>query len=138
MKNTNEKNISFVILTYNHWDLCHQILFDLYEFNRDVLEVLVVNNGSTDVEYYQGMEWWRKSKMLPLRILELDENIGFIRGCNAGVRASRGDIVILLSNDVRIRENITNKIVDVLSKSKSIVGGKYYLQSTGWNDFEEK
>lgn len=130
--------ISIVIPTYNHWNLCHQLLFDLYEFNQDVMEVLVINNGSTEIDYFQGVGWWKETKMLPLRILELEENVGFIRACNAGVRASKGDIIILVSNDVRIRENITNRISDILSKSMSIVGGKYYLQSTGWNDFGDK
>lgn len=130
--------ISFVIPSYNKWGLLHQLLFDIYQFNRDVFEVLVINNGSTDLEYFQGLEWWRNSKMLPIHVLELEENIGFLRACNAGVRASKGNMVILVSNDVRITENITNKITETLTKSKSIIGGKYYLQSTGWNDFGDK
>lgn len=128
--------ISIVIPTFNKWELAHQLLFDLYQFNRDVYEVLIINNGSTELDYFQGLEWWRENKMLSLRVLEMEENVGFLRACNAGVRAAKGDVIILVSNDVRIKENITKNILDILSKSKSIIGGKYYLSSTGWNEFD--
>ena len=63
-------------------------------------EVMVVDNGSTDdsVEYVQ--------KHFPeVRILALPENRGFAEGNNAGVRAAKHDVAILLNNDMVVDPN---------------------------------
>lgn len=57
-------------------------------------EVVVVDNGSTD-------------RSIPLihdcfptvRVVENRQNEGFAAGCNIGIRASRGDVIVLLNND---------------------------------------
>lgn len=129
--------VSVVIPYYNHWGLTHQALFDLYSHCREnIYEVILVNDGSTEKESYLGLEWWKESKMLPIRVLDMEENVGFLKASNAGIRKAKGDIVILLSNDVRVQENIITKIEKILDDDPaSLVGGKLYTQSTGWNKF---
>jgi GT2 family glycosyltransferase len=129
--------ISIVIPTFNHWILLHQILFDLYTNCSKADEVLVVNNGSTDLECTTGMDWWVQSKMLPIEEVKIEKNVGFLRAANIGVREAKGDVVILISNDVRVQCDL----VDIVSKSvndKTIVGGVLYDRSTGWNEFNGK
>src|SRR3972149_7070947 len=61
---------------------------------RRAFEVIVADNASTD-------------DSLPLlardypevRVIRLDRNLGFTGACNAGLRAARGDYLILLKND---------------------------------------
>lgn len=131
---------SIVIPYYNHWELTHQALFDLYSHCREsIYEVVLVNDGSTEIMSYDGLEWWKKNKMLPIRVLDMEENVGFLRASNAGIRKASGDIVVLLSNDVRVQENIITKIEKILEDDPaSLIGGRLYTESTGWNKFGDK
>ena len=57
-------------------------------------EVIVVDNASTD-----GSRALLQRDYPEVRLLALERNRGFAGGVNAGIRASRGEIVALLNND---------------------------------------
>lgn len=132
------KTVSVVIPCFNRWDLCHALLFDLYNFNRDVSEVVVVDDASTDPEVLDGFQWWTGTKMLPVSWIELSQNVGFLRACNKGVEETHGDIVLLISTDVQIRRPILDEVRRVLENMKCIVGGRLLDYPTGWNNFKGK
>jgi O-antigen biosynthesis protein len=60
-------------------------------------EIIVVDNGSTD-----GSAQWITENYPEVRVLTLPENLGFGGGSNAGIRAARNDIVVLLNSDMRV------------------------------------
>jgi len=130
--------LSVVIPVYNHWNLTHQVLFDLYKTCRSSIEeVLVVNDASTDDDVYVGLQWWKKQGMLPLKVLNLKKNHMFLKAVNRGVNETSGDIVIILSNDVRIWGNFCSAAKDVLSTfSDDMIGGRLLDFDTGWNVFD--
>jgi GT2 family glycosyltransferase len=130
-------NISVVIPTYDKYELLHNILYDIYQYNKDVTEVVVVNNGSKSDETSKGLKWWETTKMLPIKVITLSENIGFLKACNLGVSESKGDIVILVSNDVSIKRNIVPDVLSLL-EDKNFVGGRLLDWGTGWNNFGDK
>jgi GT2 family glycosyltransferase len=135
--------LSVVIPFYNHWDLVHQSLFDLYQHCRNSLdEVLVVNDASTDDTVYQGLMWWKEQKMLPLKELQLSENQRFLRASNKGMAKASGDILVLLSNDVRVKDDLCRQIINTISVEhygeRVLVGGRLLGWDTGWNTFDGK
>lgn len=134
--------ISIVIPTYGHWpDLTHQLLLDIYQNNREADEIIIINDGHEKVkEIYDGIDWWRENRLLPqIKFLDLKENVGFLRACNKGISKVKNDIVILVSNDVRLQDNIVSLVRNVFkSNSKLILGGILYETSTGWNEFKDK
>lgn len=92
---------SVIVLAWNRWDLTERCLRALEQttnpLNRDVL---VVDNGSTDGTSRQLRDYpW-------VRVLALPENVGFVRGTNAGIRACPEDRdVVLLNNDSKPLEH---------------------------------
>jgi O-antigen biosynthesis protein len=60
-------------------------------------EIIVVDNGSTD-----GTAAWLNENYPGVRVLALPENLGFGGGSNAGFRAAKHDIVVLLNSDMRV------------------------------------
>ncbi|MGB9777649.1 MAG: glycosyltransferase family 2 protein [Anaerolineae bacterium] len=58
------------------------------------LEIIVVDNGSTDDSLALLARDYPE-----VEVLALGENRGFAGACNAGIRAARGEFVVLLNND---------------------------------------
>ncbi len=90
--------VSIVIVCWNQWPLTERCLETLRRFTELArVKVLVVDNGSTD-------ETPRRLKAYGwLEVLTLPGNLGFVRGTNAGIRASDpASDVLILNNDVEI------------------------------------
>lgn len=127
---------SLVIPTYNHYDLLHSLLFQIYQNCKSVTEVIVVNDRSTDVDYYDGLSWWNENGMLPLNILDMYKNGGFILSSNMGLQKATGDVICLLSSDVKVGSDISITIPAMLQANpKCLVGGRLLDWDTGWNRF---
>lgn len=129
-------NVSIVVPTYNHYKLLHQTLFDIYQKCSPVHEVIVVDDCSTENDVYDGIRWWKNTGLFTLRYIKLSENVNFLRASNIGMKKATGDVIILLSNDVRLHKDIVFPIVEILkANEKTLVGGRYLDWGTGWNEF---
>src|ERR1039457_2164421 len=60
-------------------------------------QILVVDNGSTD-----GSADFLRDTFPDVTVLALPQNLGFGGGSNAGFRAAKNDIVVLLNSDMRV------------------------------------
>lgn len=129
-------NVSIVIPVFNNYNQLHQLLFDLYQQCNSVNEVVVVNDASTDETVYSGLSWWKTTGMLPIREIRSKENRGFLRTANIGLKRATGDVLILISTDVRVKGDIIQEVLKILNADDfSLVGGVYYEHDTGWNRF---
>ncbi len=91
--------VTVVVLNYNgrdHLEYCLPSLLEL-EFPRDRLELLVVDNGSTD-----GSDEVVARFAPQVELLSAGGNIGFSAGNNLGARQARGRYVAFLNNDTRV------------------------------------
>ena len=89
-----EKLISVVVLNYNgihHLDGC---LSSLQKQTYKNYEVIVVDNGSKD-----GSQEFVKTNFPFASLVCLDQNYGFCKGNNEGIKVSKGEYVVLLNND---------------------------------------
>jgi GT2 family glycosyltransferase/glycosyltransferase involved in cell wall biosynthesis len=87
---------SVIVLTHNKWgftELCLRSLAHAEREDSGLAEYILVDNGSTDgTPAYAG-------RIPGLRVLAQTENLGFAAGNNQGIKAARGENVILLNND---------------------------------------
>lgn len=139
-----------VIPIFNNWELTHNLLWNLYRKERkEIEEVIVVDDSSTDEEVAYGLNWWQASwktqtDPLPIKVITTETNMGFLRAANLGLQAvakvaEADDVIILLSNDVQIHSKFVSQIKDILKDNpKSLVGGILYTHDTGWNTFNGK
>jgi len=129
--------ISIVIPFYNNWSLTHQLLFDLYKNCTIIDEVILANDCSTSSMVHDGIKWWKELGLFPvIREIRNSENKGFLLTANTGMRRASGNIIILVSNDVSVKTNLTSKIHDaLLEKPKSLVGNRLIDFDSGWNTF---
>lgn len=95
-----EPKVSIIILTYNSIYELPRCLNSIRDNTRVPYEIIIVDNASTDGtrEYLQAAE-------LGAKILLNDENEGFSRGCNRGIKEAAGEYVLLLNPDTVVTKN---------------------------------
>ena len=131
---------SIVIPSYDHWDLTHSLLFDIYNnFPQDV-EILVVDDCSPESTVLQGLAWWQQGLLRNrLHVLINKENVGFLRTANFGVSKVTGEIIMLISNDVRIADKHVVPKLEAIFKDATVptlVGARLLDYDTGWNTID--
>ncbi len=100
---------SVVIPNWNglvHMPVCLEALRG--QTYRD-LEVIVVDNGSTD-----GSTAWIADEYPEVRQLILDRNLGLTGANNRGFRAARGEVLISLNNDTEAEPDLVAALVGAL------------------------
>ena len=98
--------ISVIIPNYNGLDFLKRFLRSVFEpkgFTEK--EIIIVDNGSSD-----GSVEWLKDLKEKLVIIELNENQGFSKAVNEGIKKSQGEYVILLNNDVMLPQGFLSKL----------------------------
>src|SRR5574341_1503228 len=125
---------SFIIPAYNNYPLLHQLLWDIHKNCSPVHEVIIVDDDSNDTTFLNGLSWWTSVGMLPIKHLRPINNLGFLRASNKGLKEAVGDVICLVSTDVRIFRDV----VDYKYSPEFVVGGRYLGFDTGWNTFNGK
>ena len=90
------EQVSIVIPNYNGMAFIEACLRALAA-DAPEAEILVVDNGSSD-----GSRELVREKFPEVRLIALDQNYGFPRAVNEGIRASARPYVILLNNDTEV------------------------------------
>ncbi|MEZ5393434.1 MAG: glycosyltransferase [Bryobacterales bacterium] len=107
--------VSVVIPTWNgkhHLQANLASVVSALEGNSDN-EILIVENASED-----GSAEWVRTAFPQVRVLALEENLGFGGGSNAGFAAAKNDIVVLLNNDMRVEPDFLGPLLDGFTDEK--------------------
>jgi GT2 family glycosyltransferase len=108
-------HVSVIIPNWNGMRLLRPCLDSLRQQSYRDYEVIVVDNASTD-DSRQAL-----SQEYPeVRLLCLDSNRGYSGGCNAGVRAARGAILVLLNNDTEADPRWLEMLVSALDRHPEV------------------
>ena len=111
-------DLSIVICVYNNYNYTKSCIKDLL-FLHENNEIVIVDNASTDNTQKELLKI-TDSRFVYIRN---NENYFHSKGCNIGYKASRGNNVLFLNNDIRINGDKriwTNLIIK--SCSDGIVG----------------
>ncbi|WP_432665335.1 bifunctional glycosyltransferase family 2 protein/class I SAM-dependent methyltransferase [Wukongibacter baidiensis] len=91
---------SIVILTYNQLEYTKLCLKSIREYTDEATyEIIVVDNHSTD----GTVQWLQEQE--DIKVILNDENLGFPKGCNQGIKIANGDSILLLNNDTIVTRN---------------------------------
>lgn len=92
--------LSVVVLSYNGMDHLPECLQTIYAQDFSDFEVIVVDNGSTDGSGAYVLKSWPS-----VRVIALKSNTGFCTGMNRGIEEARGELVLLLNQDLGLEQN---------------------------------
>jgi len=103
-----------VIPNWNGKDLLEKYLPSVIEaFSTNPgNEIIVVDNGSTD-----GSAEFVRTAFPRVKLVALEKNLGFGGGSNAGFRAARNRIVVLLNSDMRVAPDFLEPLLDGFRES---------------------
>lgn len=111
--------VSVVVLSYNNWHLTRACLHSLLALSDyPQLEIIIVDNASTDETRSALPEIASGDRRV--RVILNDENVGFAAGNNVGLRAARGDYVVLLNNDTYVTRGWVRDLIRPLMLDPSI------------------
>ncbi len=119
----NNPKVSVIVISLNGEKVIGACLESLSKTEYSPLEILVVNNGSSDSTPQIVGEQYPT-----VRLINLPRNLGFAGGNNVGLRVVTGDILILLNDDTTVDPQWVSELVKVmkLNPSVGIAGCKLY------------
>jgi GT2 family glycosyltransferase/2-polyprenyl-3-methyl-5-hydroxy-6-metoxy-1,4-benzoquinol methylase len=124
---TTPPRISIIVVVWNSAHLTFKCLNALKQEQNSIecpaFEVIIFNNGSTDKtnELFSAVDG--------ITVINSQENLGFLLGCNQAADAVRGDIILLLNSDAFVRAGALKAAYTTLLSDKSIgaIGARIVL-----------
>lgn len=95
------------------------------KYPKERIEIIMVDNCSSD----RTIETIKK--MFPeVKILPQNNNLGFAKAVNLGIKTAKGEYFLITNNDVTFTKNYLTQLVDFLQKKPlvGITGGKVYYK----------
>jgi hypothetical protein len=101
--------VSLVIVTSNNKRILTECLYSVNSVEYSNLEVIVVDNGSSD-----GTSSLISEKFPRVRIIRSERNLGYAAGNNLGIRNARGSYIILLNDDTMVEPQFITRLVEAM------------------------
>jgi GT2 family glycosyltransferase len=104
--------ISVVVPVYNGEGTLDQCLGALLSAHDDDLEVVVVDDGSTDGTFALAEGWSRRDARC--RVVHLPQNAGAAQAKNIGARHASGDLLLFTDADIKVQAEVMGVITECL------------------------
>jgi GT2 family glycosyltransferase len=107
--------LSIVIVSWNGMRQLPNCLAALQPQLPPNAELVLVDNGSSD-----GMPAWARVAYASARVLALSANLGFAGGVNVGLRAARGELLLLLNDDAFVEPGFITALLDAFRQQPDL------------------
>ncbi|MCH8303885.1 MAG: glycosyltransferase [Candidatus Marinimicrobia bacterium] len=110
---------SIVILTHNQVEYTKLCLESIESFLNVDIEIIFVDNASTDdtIEYLTGIVEKNKNYSL----ITNSENRGYAAGNNMGINAAIGEFVLIMNNDILVTKGAVETLINLLKNHEQTV-----------------
>ena len=119
---TGRLTLSVVVISWNQQAFLERLVGQLLDqdYPPEQYEVIVVDDGSTD-----GSRQWLKSvPRANVRCVFGEENRGRSASRNAGIRAARGDIVVMIDGDHTVPRDFLSILTERHAHERCVIVGK--------------
>jgi GT2 family glycosyltransferase len=128
MDNTEIKGlVSLVLLNWNGEKYVYDCVSSIMKQTYNKYEIIIVDNNSTDNSCKKLLELYESKDNIKFIINK--ENTGFSKGMNIGIDACQGEFMVLLNNDIYLKENFIENFVKKFEEDKDIS----CIQGTAYN-----
>ncbi len=126
---------SIIVPCWNQLEFTSQCIAALKKYTRPPWELVVVDNGSTDHTdlYLAGV---RDGAAVPVTVISNTTNRGFPAAINQGLKAARGEYLVLLNNDVVVTDHWLDQLIALANAKPRGENGdeKCGVESGAWGE----
>jgi GT2 family glycosyltransferase/glycosyltransferase involved in cell wall biosynthesis len=122
LDNAEQPVVSIVVPVYNKFDLTYQCVQSIQEQGAEIpYEIVIVDDCSRDETLFANFVFSGG-----IRLVRNSTNSGFVRTCNRGFDAARGEYVVFLNNDTQVKPRWLDELYETLRRDPKIgiVGSK--------------
>ena len=114
---------SIIIPCWSQLEFTRQCLAALKSHTRRPWELIVVDNGSTDgtPDYLAGVS---DMANVPVTVITNATNRGFPAAVNQGLKAARGEYLVLLNNDVVVTDGWLEQLIGLVNAKTGLECGR--------------
>ena len=117
---------SVIVLSWNGMEYLEGCLNAVLAQEYPDCEIMVVDNSSSD-----GSADFVEQRYPQVRLIRNEYNLGFAGGCNVGLRAATGDMLVLLNQDTRVCAGWLRALGEALEDPRIGVAGCKILYPDG-------
>ena len=131
MKQSNNVILSIIIISYNTKELLKECIESIIKNSKTPklqnskhqalgasYEIIVVDNNSKDGSVKMLNNLKLKIKNLKLKIIVNNDNLGFSKAVNQGIKRSRGRYILLLNSDIKVLPGTIEESISFAQKRK--------------------
>ena len=112
MTESSEPLVSIVILNYDAGKLLDDCLHSIHKTEKVNFEIILVDNASTDKSYKEYTQ-----KFPDVNLIENSKNLGYCEGNNVGIRATKGEFVVVLNPDTIVNPTWLHELLHAYKKN---------------------
>ena len=129
--------LSIIMVSWNDYRNTNNRLLQFIKMMDKDMELIWVDNASTDGGYVAGKSFWveaYKKMNRSLSLYSMRDNVGFQAGYNYGVSKATGNIILVTQPDVVFSDiNLFSSIQNARVDETLILGGRLISWDGGWN-----
>ena len=142
---TDRPVVSIIIPVYNKFELTYQCVQSIQQHGAQIpYEIVIVDDCSRDETLFASFAFTGG-----VRLVRNVANLSFVRTCNRGFEASRGEYVVFLNNDTQVKPRWLDELYETMSRDEKIgiagskllypdgrlqeCGGIVWRMGDGWN-----
>jgi GT2 family glycosyltransferase len=118
------QNVSVIVVNWNRRELLRLCLQSLASQTLIPLEVIVVDNGSTD-----GSAEMIEQQFPQVQLIQNTRNLGFCAANNQGIAAARGELIALLNNDAEADPKWLEALAAVFDRGTGMAASKILVHN---------
>ena len=103
--------VSIIVLNYNAGELLLNCIDSLKKSKYTNLEILVVDNISSDNSQKKC-----KERFPEIKLIQNNENLGYCGGNNVGIKDAKGEFIVILNPDTIVQTNCIDELVSAYNK----------------------
>jgi GT2 family glycosyltransferase len=109
--------VSIIVVNYNDSGHLHDCLGSIFDSTYPNIEVIVVDNGSTDGSLEEIKKDFSSSEMV---VVSNESNVGPAAARNIGARKSRGELLAFLDSDTIVSPDWLESIIELMTSDSKI------------------
>lgn len=121
--------LSIIIVSYNTKDLLLDCISSIHTtIKKTPYEIIVVDNASTDKTSKELEN--KKSDFKNMKLIQNEENEGFSKANNRGVKIAKGEYILFLNPDMIMYEHTIDGMIKYMEEHKDVGAATCFLELT--------